>query len=69
MIRFIVFILIIVLLYVGVCACIRSAELQSSKSPTKRFILSKREGPIPGEEVGYRHLHPRPVDHLEFKGL
>ncbi len=30
--------------YVAVCACIRSAELQSSKSPTKGFILSKREG-------------------------
>ncbi len=29
--------------YVAVCACIRSAELQSSKSPTKGFILSKRE--------------------------
>ncbi len=24
---------------------------------------------IPGEEVGYHHLHPRPVDHLELKGL
>ncbi len=35
--------------YVAVCACIRSAELQSSKSPTKGFILSKREGwSIPG---------------------
>ncbi len=30
--------------YVAVCSCIRSADLQSSKSPTKRFILSKREG-------------------------
>ncbi len=30
--------------YVAVCACIRSAELRSSKSPTKGFILSKREG-------------------------
>ncbi len=30
--------------YVAVCACIRSAVLQSSKSPTKGFILSKREG-------------------------
>ncbi len=25
--------------------------------------------PIPGEEVGYSHLRPRPVDHLEFEGL
>ncbi len=25
--------------------------------------------PIPREEVGYSHLHPRPVDHLEFKRL
>ncbi len=24
---------------------------------------------IPGEEVGYSHLRPRPVDHLEFEGL
>ncbi len=30
--------------YVAVCACIRSAESQSSKSPTKGLILSKREG-------------------------
>ncbi len=30
--------------YVAVCACIRSADLQSSKSPTKGFIPSKREG-------------------------
>ncbi len=25
--------------------------------------------PIPREEVGYSHLHPRPVYHLEFKRL
>ncbi len=25
--------------------------------------------PIPGEEVGYSHLRPRPVDHLELEGL
>ncbi len=25
--------------------------------------------PIPGEEVGYSHLRPRPVDHLKFEGL
>ncbi len=25
--------------------------------------------PIPREEVGYSHLHPRPVDHLELKRL
>ncbi len=25
--------------------------------------------PIPGEEVGYSHPRPRPVDHLEFEGL
>ncbi len=25
--------------------------------------------PISGEEVGYSHLRPRPVDHLEFEGL
>ncbi len=30
--------------YVDVCACLRSAELQSSKSATIGFILSKREG-------------------------
>ncbi len=30
--------------YVAVCAYTRSAELQSSKSPTKGFILSKRQG-------------------------
>ncbi len=32
------------LVYVAVCECIRSAELQSSKSLTEGFILSKREG-------------------------
>ncbi len=30
--------------YVAVCACIIYSELQSSKFPTKGFILSKREG-------------------------
>ncbi len=30
--------------YVAVCACIISVEFQSPKSPTKGFILSKREG-------------------------
>ncbi len=29
----------LVYVYVAVCACMRSAELQSSKSPTKGFIL------------------------------
>ncbi len=30
--------------YVAVYSCIRSADLQISKSPIKGFILSKREG-------------------------
>ncbi len=40
MMGFLVFLVLVC--YVDVCACIRS-ELKSSKSPTKGFILSKRE--------------------------
>ncbi len=42
--------------YVAVCACIRSAELESSKSPTKVFILSKRERwSKPGKNASWKH--------------
>ncbi len=42
-------------------------------TPTARLRPGSRPAcsppPIPGEEVGYRHLRPRPVDHLELKRL
>ncbi len=39
------------------------------ESPRKPSGLQPPPPPIPGEEVGYSHLRPRPVDHLEFEGL
>ncbi len=38
-------------------------------SPGSPPACSPPTPPISGEEVGYSHLRPRPVDHLEFEGL
>ncbi len=42
---------------VAVCACIRSAELQSSKSPTKGFILSKEKADPDRAKRLIKHPH------------
>ncbi len=44
---------------VTVCACIRSAELQSSKSLTKGFILSKRESKADPDRAETPHSNTR----------